>query len=85
MSYLGFGISDPRGLGTPRKAFKPIFEQLYNGEHPTTFSENTNPDESWTEKNEHLFAEQKRFNSLASKLPLITVFAGMAIAIIALV
>ena len=85
MSYLGFGIQDPRGLRKPRRPFKPVFEQLYNGEHPTKDTDQTNPEQSWFSKNEHLFAEQKMFDALKSRIHLITAFAFMATTIIALV
>lgn len=34
MSYVGFGIQSMNSFRRPRQAFKPIFEQLSNGEHP---------------------------------------------------
>jgi len=35
MSYAGFGIQSMSSFRKPRQAFKPIFEQLAHGEHPT--------------------------------------------------
>lgn len=35
MSYIGFGIQNTNSARRPRQVFKPVFEQIANGEHPT--------------------------------------------------
>ncbi|MBX2845743.1 MAG: hypothetical protein KTR13_05960 [Saprospiraceae bacterium] len=85
MSYLGFGIQGPRGLGKPRQAFKPVFEQLFDRKSPVSSSTERQDGKSWFEQRAHLYSEEKLFADLFSKMPLITVLAALSTTITALI
>jgi len=58
MSYLGFGIQNTNTIRKPRQAFKPVFKQLFEGDHPIEQQQKSNS--SWKEVNLHINNEQLR-------------------------
>lgn len=76
MSYVGFGIQSMNSFRKPRRAFKPIFEQFANGEHPTT-SLSDSISGSWRELREH-----PRLREMKERVMSSYIYLGIVIAIL---
>ncbi len=84
MTNVVFGRTPYGGFGEPRRAYKPVFEQLFDGEHPVS-AHDTDEEYSWYTSREDLIKQEENQSRLTSRIHLISLVAGMLALIVSMI